>query len=94
MSHNIEVSIEVDVTASVAFWVDKAEWEALSPEAKQERLAEVMLGIARRLDDDILTFPATEGSLAMTMTTPIHSVDGSNVVDLNTVEVYDPGERP
>ncbi len=74
----IEISQEVAISASVAFWIDRAEWLAMTPESRKAKIEEHVAAAAHRFDSDVLTI---DGSTNLCAT--ISKSEGS-------FEVYDP----
>jgi hypothetical protein len=83
LSHQIEISIDVDVTAGVAFWIDQEEWDALDDDEKRVRIGAVIDDVAAELSNDIIRFRT--GNLSASIIGP----EDDKIV-LSTVQVYDP----
>lgn len=83
MRKQIEISIDVDITAGIAFWIDPDEWASLDDDGKRARVASVVDAIAGDMSNDIMNFQA--GNLSATITGPIQ-----DEISLDQVQIYDP----
>lgn len=81
----IEVSIGVDVSAMVAFRVERSEWESLDNEAKQKAIGQALDLAAAQLQRDVI--PTAEGFISMEIIGPV-----DKDINLGEVQVYDPSE--
>lgn len=82
--NRLEITLPIEVAAAVHFWIEREEWEAMTPEQRQDRVSDaVNLAYLRLADDCIRVDPAT--TISAMLTEP--ELGG---VDLSKVEVYDP----
>jgi hypothetical protein len=82
---DIEISIDVDITAGIAFWVDPEHWLELDEAGKRAHIAGVIDAIAGDMANDVIRFRA--GNLSASITGPIQ-----DTISLDEVQIYDPRE--
>lgn len=85
MSDRIEISLDVDILAGIAFWVDRDLWNLMTNEEKRARIGSVIDSIAAQLVNDRIEFEA--GSLSAEIIGP----DNDKIV-LGQVRAYDPDD--
>lgn len=84
--HNIEISIPIEFSASIAFWIDKAEWEAMTEEQRKTAIIDRVESVCYELQSDVLRFNRA------TVSAEIINPGEVAEVDLEKVETYDPKE--
>lgn len=82
----IEISQNVTIEASIHFWIDREEWEAMTDDQKREYIGDKIDSAAIRCSNDTIVI---DGSVNMSA-----SVSGPDnaAIDLAAVSIYDPEE--
>lgn len=85
-SGQIEVSIDVVVSAGVSVNVDRAWWGRASDEAKRQRIGAAIDMVQLHLDGDVMLVDVPTGTYLAAQ------IVGPETIDLRAVSVYDPEE--
>lgn len=84
MSHDIEISIPVVTVASVAFWIGKAEWDAMTDDQKRSAIADRVESTHYEMQGDVLRFQ--RATVSIEIVSPAQDGD----IELDQIETYDP----
>jgi len=84
--HDIEISIPIEVSASLAFWIDKAEWEAMTDDQKKAAILDRVEAVACDLSSDVVRF--RRGNVCAEILNPGEVQE----IDMAAVLTYDPKE--
>lgn len=74
----IEISFPVDLEASAAFWVERYEWEAMTPEQRQQRIDAHLDDLQRQSDRGALI---CDGGALSVVFGPSPNADRAGVYD-------------
>lgn len=80
----IEISIPVKIVGAIHFWIERDEWEEMTPEQRKERLDDHVTAAAIRCDDDCIRVTA-DTTISASIIEPQRGA-----ADLAQVEIYDP----
>ena len=86
MDDRIEISQDLVLQASIHFWVDRTDWNAMTDDQRRELIAEKVESAAIRCDNDCIE---VDGSV--TMSAGIR-VPAARDVNLSEISIYDPDE--
>lgn len=81
--HDIEISIPIEVSASIAFMIDKAEWEAMTEGEKRAAILDRVESVHYELQSDVLRFQRA------TVSAEILEPGAADQINLASVEIYD-----
>lgn len=82
--HDVEISIPIEFSASLAFWINKDEWAAMTDEQKKSAILDRVESVVYEMQCDVLRFNRA------TVSAEILKPGEVEEIDLATINTYDP----